>query len=293
MKIIEIENLSKSYGENRGIENVSFSIEEGEIVGFIGPNGAGKSTTIKILLNMIFKDSGIAKIFNMDCVEKSKEIKEKIGYVPSEVRFYDSMKVKDIIEYSMSFYKNCDKERVRKLCSELEIDLNKKMGELSLGNKKKVAIVQALVHSPDLIILDEPTNGLDPLIQKKLFEIILEENKKGKTIFLSSHNLNEIQNYCSKAIIIKEGKIVDIKEIESLKTIRNKKITIISKDIKEYDIKKLGVESIDKIKDKISFSYSGDLNNLIRVLSKYSISDLSIGEEELLDTFMHYYEGDK
>lgn len=291
-KIISVDGLNKNYGGSRGISDVAFAIKKGEIVGFIGPNGAGKSTTIKILLNMIFKDSGEAKIFGEDCELNSKSIKERVGYVPSEVRFYDNVKVKDIIEYAKSFYKNVDNERVDYICKVLEVDMNKKMKELSLGNKKKIAIVQALVASPELIILDEPTNGLDPLIQKNLFEIIIEEKKKGKTIFLSSHNLTEVQNYCDKAIIIKEGEIIDIKDMSNLKEMKKKKITIISDEIKEEDLTEFS-KRVAVTENKFEFNYSGDINKLLLKLINYKIIDLSICEEELLDTFMHYYEGDK
>ena len=166
MNVIEIKNLTKNYGKNRGIQDVNISVKEGEIFGFIGPNGAGKSTTIKTLLNFTYPTSGEATILGMDTVKESEKIKAYIGYVPSEVRYYDDVKVKDIIKYAQSFYAKASKEEVERICNELELDMNKKMGELSLGNKKKVSIAQALIHSPKLLILDEPINGLDPLMQK-------------------------------------------------------------------------------------------------------------------------------
>lgn len=292
-KIISVKGLSKSYNGARGITKVDFTINKGEIVGFIGPNGAGKSTTIKILLNIIFKSSGKAKIFDLECENSSKEIKERVGYVPSEVKFYDNVKVKDIIAYAKSFYKNVDNERVDFICRKLELDMDKKMKELSLGNKKKIAIVQALVSSPDLIILDEPTNGLDPLIQKHLFEIILEERNKGKTIFLSSHNLTEVQNYCDRAIIIKDGEIIDVKDMTDIKELRKKKVTVISDELSvEILSEVVKVSEIETIENRFEFNYDGDMNKLVLVLSKYKIIDLSICEEELLDSFMQYYEGE-
>lgn len=286
---ISVENLTKTYNSNRGINNITFEVKSGEIVGFIGPNGAGKSTTIKILLNMLFKDKGLAKVLNLDCEDDSKLIKEKIGYVPSEVNFYESVKVGDIINYSKSFYSNVDQERVDKICEILEVDKNKRMKELSLGNKKKVAIVQALVGKPKLIILDEPTNGLDPLIQKKLFDILLEEKKLGTTIFLSSHNLTEIQNYCDKVIIIREGEIVDIKDIKSLSMEKRKKVTIITNEINIDELKDFS-NKIEIIDGGFRFIFNGDVNKLIVFLSSYKLKDFCICEEELLDTFMDYYE---
>lgn len=292
MKAINIENLTKSYGKDRGIDDISFNVEKGDIVGFIGPNGAGKSTTIKILLNMIFKTEGKAEILEQDCEKCGKDIKAKVGYVPSEVKFYDEVKVKDIIKYSKSFYKTIDNEKLEKMCNELKIDLNKRMKDLSLGNKKKVAIVQALLHSPEVVILDEPTNGLDPLIQKKLFELLLEENKEGKTIFLSSHNLNEVQQYCNKVVIIKEGKIVDIKDMSKFKNIKAKRIKV-KGNIKEVHVKELGGENIKCEGNEISFMYQKEINKLIRILGQYEIEDLEIKEEELSEVFMHYYEGEE
>ncbi|MGL5765737.1 MAG: ABC transporter ATP-binding protein [Sarcina sp.] len=286
---ISVEKLTKTYNGNRGIKDISFEVKSGEIVGFIGPNGAGKSTTIKILLNMLFKDKGLAKVLNLDCDNDSKLIKEQIGYVPSEVNFYESVKVKDIINYAQSFYSNVDQVRVNKICEVLEIDKNKRMKELSLGNKKKVAIVQALVGQPKLIILDEPTNGLDPLIQKKLFDILLEERKRGTTIFLSSHNLNEIQNYCDKVIIIREGEIVDIKDIKSLSIEKRKKVTLITNEINIEQLKDFS-DRIEIIEGGFRFIFSGDINKLIIFLANYKLKDFCICEEELLDTFMDYYE---
>lgn len=289
MKAIEINNLTKNYGKKRGIKNISFTVDEGDIVGFIGPNGAGKSTTIKLLLNFIYKTEGELKIFGLDCEKDSRQIKELVGYVPSETRLYDEIKVKDILKYGESFYENSFKERVKDLCNRLEIEEDKKIRELSFGNKKKVSIALALINSPKLIILDEPTNGLDPLIQKKVFEILLEENKKGTTIFLSSHNLNEVQNYCNKAIIIKNGEIACIENMSNIKDISKKKIKIKCNDISKEEIEKIGGKNILEEKDEIVFSYEKDINSLIAFLSNKKIDDIQINDEELLDTFLSYY----
>lgn len=291
MKAIQVLSLSKNYNGKKAIENINFDVDKGEIVGFIGPNGAGKSTTIKAMLNFIYPTSGSCKIFGLDCEKESKRIKELVGYVPSEVRFYNDMKVRDILNYAESFYDNIDKNRVKDLCRRFEVEENKKMGELSLGNKKKVAIVQAFINSPKLIILDEPTNGLDPLVQNVLFEVLLEEKRKGATIFLSSHNLTEVQNYCNRAIIIKDGRIVGIKDMSRIKAFNKKKVTILTNENIERDIRILGGEKVKRIKNSVVFSYSGDINTLIRLLASYEIDDISIGEEELADTFINYYKG--
>lgn len=290
MYIIETNNLCKTYGKNRGIIDVNLKIKEGEIFGFVGPNGAGKSTTIRTLLNFIFPTSGSAKILGKDIVKESSEIKKYIGYVPSEVKFYDEVKVKDIIKYSSSFYSQVSQEEVDKLYNALDVDINKKMSELSLGNKKKVAIVQALIHNPKLLILDEPTNGLDPLIQKKLFELLEEARKKGTTVFLSSHNLVEVENFCDRVAVIKEGKIVDTIVIERLSKKLGLKIVVKSNEINEDKLKEIGGQVISKENHEFIFHYNNGIDNLVKELSKYKIEKLLITEQTLEDTFMNYYE---
>lgn len=293
MNAIEIKNLTKVYGKNRGIQDINISVKEGEIYGFIGPNGAGKSTTIKTLLNFIYSTSGEALIFGMDSVKESEKIKEYIGYVPSEVRYYDDVKVKDIIKYAQSFYPKSNKEYVDRICNELELDMNKKMGELSLGNKKKVAIAQSLINNPKLLILDEPTNGLDPLMQKKLFNILIEEKEKGNTVFLSSHNLVEVQNLCDRVCVIKEGKIVDIIEIEKSKTELKLKVTLSSSDITDDIVLNLSDKILDKNGKLYTFIYSKNIDSLVKELADYKIDELLIEKENLEDAFLNYYENNK
>ena len=290
MYIIETSNLSKSYGKNRGIIDINLKIKEGEIFGFVGPNGAGKSTTIRTLLNFIFPTGGSGKILGMDIVKQSKDIKKQIGYVPSEVKFYDEIKVKDIIKYSCSFYDGINQEDVDKLYELLEVDVEKRMSELSLGNKKKVAIVQALIHKPRLLILDEPTNGLDPLIQKRLFELLKKANKEGTTVFFSSHNLVEVENFCDRVAVIKEGKIIDTVVLEKLAKKAALKIVLSCKEINEEIIKEIGGQVISKEKNEFVFNYSNDVDSSIKKLSAYKISKLLISEQTLEDTFMNYYE---
>lgn len=289
MNVIETNKLSKTYGKRRGVDNISLEVKEGEIYGFVGPNGAGKSTTIRLLLNFIYPVSGSGKIFNKDIVKESKEIKKLIGYVPSEVRFYDDMKVKEIIEYACSFYEKVNMDEIYTLCDVFEMDLHKKMRELSLGNKKKVAIVQALVNNPKLIILDEPTGGLDPLMQKKLFDTLKALRKRGTTIFLSSHNLMEVENLCQRVAVIKEGKIIDIIDIEKERENSGHKIIIKGEKIDELLIKNIGGKEVNNLQGNISFMYYDDINKLIKELSNYKINKLLISEKTLEDKFMKYY----
>lgn len=290
MFAIETNNLTKNYGKSRGVKNINLNVEEGEFYGFIGPNGAGKSTTIRLLLNFIYPTIGGAKIFGMDCVKESKLIKEQLGYVPSEVNYYRNMKVIDILNYAQTFKNQRSSERLEYLCETFEVEKNKLVGELSLGNKKKIAIIQVLINEPKLLILDEPTNGLDPLMQKKLFDLLVEENKKGTTIFFSSHNLIEVQRFCHKVAIIREGSIIEVKKVEELLGSHMVKVKITS----EADLKDLligeHISNISKEDNKVTFLFNGDINILIKELSSINVEDLRIEDLSLEDTFMTYYD---
>ncbi|MBR2567968.1 MAG: ABC transporter ATP-binding protein [Paenibacillus sp.] len=291
MSIIELQQLTKTYGSARGIKNLSFRVEEGEIFGFIGPNGAGKSTTIRTLLGLIYPTSGSAKIFGKDILLHGQEIKKEIGYLPSEVFYYDNMKVKDLLHYSASFYKKDCTKRMNELAALLELDVNKKIDDLSLGNKKKVGIVQGLLHEPRLIILDEPTSGLDPLMQQRFFELLLEENKKGSTILFSSHILSEVQRLCHRVAIIKEGELVSLEKMSTLKANNYKRFKLeASTAVEESSFAIEGVTEL-VIQDKeVSFMYKGNLNAILRVIASIEIANLWIEEPDLEEIFMHYYE---
>ncbi len=289
MNVIETKKLNKAYGKSRGIIDVDLAIKEGEIFGFIGPNGAGKSTTIRILMGLIFKSSGEAKIFGLD-VEKDKEkILEDIGYLPSEIFYYDNMKAIDLLKYSASFYKTDCEARIYDLAKRLDLDLNKKIEDMSLGNRKKVGIIQGLIHSPKLIILDEPTSGLDPLIQQTFFEIIKEERDRGATILFSSHILSEVQKLCDRVAIIKEGKILEIQEMNELNNDSYKTITVkTDSDTSGFSIE--GAMNISQSAENLSFIYKGDYNVLLTELLKYKIKNIEITEPSLDEIFMHYYD---
>lgn len=291
MNVINIDNLTKTYGNARGITNVSFHVEEGEIFGFIGPNGAGKSTTIRTLLSLIYPTSGKAEIFGKDCIEFAPEIAKQVGYLPSEVFYYDNMKVIDLLKYSASFYKKDCSKRIKELAEIMDLDLKKKIDDLSLGNKKKVGIVQGLLHEPKLIILDEPTSGLDPLMQQRFFDLLLEENKKGATILFSSHILSEVQRLCDRVAIIKEGKIVTVEKISNLKENNYKKFKIETKETAEQDFFNItGVDNLNVADHSVSFLFRGDINIVMKKIAEVEIANLWIEEPDLEEIFMHYYE---
>ena len=289
---IDIIDLSKFYGKARGIEHIDLEIGEGEIFGFIGPNGAGKSTTIRILMNMIFPSGGSARIMGMDVIRDTKKIKKQVGYTPSDANAYSSMKVREFLNYCIRFYETQDgDQRITELSDLFELDLNRQITDLSLGNRKKVSIVQSLLHRPKLLILDEPTTGLDPLMQSVFFELLRTENKKGMTIFLSSHILSEVQMICKRVAIIKGGKIIQLEDIDNLRKKQLKKVSVELGDHMNNETLTIhGAENVIKGPGNVlSFMYSGNINDLIDILSGKQIINLIIEEPTLDEIFLHYY----
>jgi len=293
MYAIETKGLTKYYGKDRGIIDLNLEIDEGEIFGFIGPNGSGKTTTIRLFLSLLFPTSGTGKIFNYDIAKYGPKIKSIVGYVPTEVNYYEKMTVKEFIEYSARFYKISLDHRFIKLSDAMDLDLSRKIEDLSMGNKKKVAVIQSLIHNPRLLILDEPTSGLDPLIQNRLFDILHEQNEMGTTIFFSSHVLSDVEKFCHKVALIKDGRIIVEEDINSLKEKLLSRVTFRFKEGPD-DIKLLtpGVISLEKNKNVISFLYRGEIPRLLHEISQLPIEKITITEPDLEDVFMHYYEYD-
>ncbi|HWQ07079.1 MAG TPA: ABC transporter ATP-binding protein [Feifaniaceae bacterium] len=288
--IVETKNLTKYYGKARGIIDVSLSIEEGEIFGFIGPNGAGKSTTIRTLLSLIFKTSGEAKIFGLDTEAHKVEILREVGYLPSEVFYYDNMRAIDLFRYSASFYKKDCTARIGELAELLQVNLKQKIEDMSLGNKKKVGIIQGLLHSPRLIILDEPTSGLDPLMQKTFFELIRAENKRGATVLLSSHILGEVQRICDRVAIIKEGRIVSVQSMSEMRENAYKNVSLVfMEDGAAAGFALEGAQNLQVSDWSVSFLYKGGVNPLLAEISKYRLANVDIAEPSLEEIFLHYY----
>ncbi|MDP2892027.1 MAG: ABC transporter ATP-binding protein [Bacillota bacterium] len=290
MAVITTEKLTKYYGRTRGIAEIDLTVEEGEFFGFIGPNGAGKTTTIRTLLNFIFPTSGRAEIFRMDCARKSAEIKKDIGYVPGEVRYYTGMKAGELLDYCASLRKNVDRKRMLRLCDIFEVESGKRIGELSLGNLKKVAIVQALQHRPKLLLLDEPASGLDPLMQTRLFEILKEENSRGTTIFLSSHNLAEVQRHCLRVAFLREGRIIEDRKIHELAGLNACRVRISAEGDIAAALGSLGVHEFEETTGYKEFIYNGSIDALIKAIAGLKVKDLRIENIQLEDAFMHYYE---
>lgn len=288
--VIETVNLTKYYGKARGIIDLNLTVGEGEIFGFIGPNGAGKSTTIRTLLSLIYKTSGEARIFGLDCERDKVKILEEVGYLPGEVFYYDNMRASDLFKYSASFYNKDCVAKINELSEILQLDVNKKIEDLSLGNKKKVGIIQGLLHSPRLIILDEPTSGLDPLMQKTFFDLIKKENERGATVLFSSHILSEVQRICDRVAIIKEGRIVSTQKISDLQKETYKNVCITFSDRSAVaSFNTPGTSNVTATDNGVSFIFKGDINALLGEISKYYLRDIDISEPSLEDIFMHYY----
>lgn len=289
MNAVELTSLTKFYGKSRGITDVSLSIAEGEFFGFIGPNGAGKSTTIHTLLGLIRPDSGSAKIFGTDTASGNrKALLSETGYLPAEAVFYPGMRVKDVIKLSADLRKADCRKTAKELCERLSLDTSKKVQELSLGNRKKLGIVCALQSSPRLCILDEPTSGLDPFMQREFFAILKERHARGCAIFLSSHVLSEIQQFCTRAAIIREGRIIACSSVEELSRTNAKKVHI-QTDCGLAVTALKGVRNIQKTDTGITFLYSASMHELLCYLAAQPVRDLTITEPSLEEIFMHYY----
>lgn len=287
MAVIEIKNLTKNYGKSRGVAGLSLEIGQGEFFGFIGPNGAGKSTTIRTLLGLISPTSGGASVLGKSIAVNQRELLKDVGYMPSEAMFYGRMRVRDVIAFSARLQKkDCSREAAG-LCQRLDLDVNKKIDELSLGNRKKVAIVCAMQHNPRLYILDEPTSGLDPLMQKAFFSLLRERSRDGASIFLSSHVLSEIQRNCTRAAIIKEGRLIACDSVENLSKSSARRVTLHGVEALPDSLQ---ARSVTTAGDTVSFLYNGDIKKLIAQVNELPIYDMTITEPDLEEIFMHYYE---
>ncbi len=269
--VIEISHMTKNYGKHRGVTDLSFHVEQGKIFGFLGPNGAGKSTTIRAMLGFIRFDSGQIRLLGRDLCRHREEILAQVGYMPSEAMFYPTMKAKEVIRLAARVRGlDCTQEAGR-LCERLQVDTEKRIRELSLGNRKKVSIVCAMQHRPRLFVFDEPTSGLDPLMQTVFFQLIREYVDQGATCMLSTHVLPEVKRYCDHVAIMREGRLQCVETVEALTRARAKRIKWV-RDGKQEE-----------------FLYDRDLNELYRELEGHDITELLIEEPSLEEAFIEYY----
>ena len=287
MKAIELCELTKDYGKVRAVSNLTLDVEEGEFFGFIGPNGAGKSTTIRSLVGLLKPTAGACRIFGADCWSEPGKVHEQIGYLPSENAFYPGMNVKEVLKLSADLRGiDCRAESGR-LCERMQLDTGKKAAELSFGNRKKLAIICALQHDPELLILDEPTGGLDPLMQRAFFDILKERHKAGRTIFFSSHILSEVQENCGRIAVIREGCLAACDTTQNLIPHNVKTVRFTG----EADLNGLhGVRKLTREQSECRFLYYGEADALLRRLAAGHVQDIRISQPDLEEVFMHYYE---
>ncbi|MFX3618820.1 MAG: ABC transporter ATP-binding protein [Sporolactobacillus sp.] len=292
MSIIELSHVGKQFGKFAAVSDLSLTVEKGEFFGFIGPNGAGKSTTMNMILHFIKRSTGTIKLFGQSMPEAGVSVKKRIGYMPSDVRFYSQLRVEEIIHYTLDFHHmRGDSKELEEYFSLFEIDQKKKFGDLSLGNKKKIAIVCALLHHPELLILDEPTNGLDPLMHARLFQLLKEKQKQGVTIFLSSHNLKEVEDFCSKVAFIKAGHLMGIEDLTAVNN-KIKVITLKGDHLPIEQMKAIGAECVKQTEGTAKFTYNQDLPKLFELLAAIStdLDDVTIDNRDLEEQFMAMYE---
>ncbi len=294
--IIEVDKLTKSYGGKRGIIDVSFDVAEGEVFGFLGPNGAGKTTTIRILMALIRADRGTARIAGLDCWDQSVEIKRRIGYVPGEPSLDPNLTGGQIIEYFANLRRGVDRTYLKRLIDRFDLDTSRKFRQYSTGNKRKVVLIQAFMHRPRVLILDEPTSGLDPLNQQEFDAMVKDARDDGRTVFLSSHVLSEVEKTCTRVGIIREGRLVRIGGVHELKDIKRYEITIsFSQPVPVETFKQLdGVAEVEKLNDghAVRLAMQGSADAVIKAAAKYPVVSLTSYEPSLEDIFLRYYESD-
>ena len=294
--IIEVEKLTKSYGGKRGIVDVTFQIEEGEVFGFLGPNGAGKTTTIRVLMALLRADSGTARIAGLDVWEKSLEVKRLIGYVPGEPALDRNLTGGQILEYFANLRGGVDRAYLKTLIERLDLDTSRKFRQYSTGNKRKVVLIQAFMHRPRVLILDEPTSGLDPLNQQEFDGMVKEAREEGRTVFLSSHVLSEVEKTCTRVAIIRDGGIVRIGGVHELNDIKRYEITItFASPVPAETFKALeGVTEVEPLDHGhgVRLAMQGSADAVIKAAARYSVVSLTSYEPSLEDIFLRYYERD-
>ncbi len=292
MAVLTTNSLTKYYGAVIGIKELNLNVPAGSIFGLIGPNGAGKTTLMRLLMNFIFPTNGEAQLFGLDIVKDSYKIKELVGYLPSEVHYYPEQTVKSLLNYTMRFTSQIQPTELSELVNYFELNLNRKFSELSFGNKKKLALVVALIKKPKLLILDEPTTGLDPLIQQKLLHWLKNYQAAGNTVFLSSHNLAEVASLCDEVAIIRQGKIVEQLDLNQARLGLGKIITL-KGEIPASILKKYASLIIVKSPQEISWRHQGPLGPLLKDLSNCQLTDISITDADLAELFFEYYQSEE
>lgn len=293
MNVIEIKNLTKDYGDKKGIFNINFSVRKGEVLGFLGPNGAGKTTTIRHLMGFSKADKGNCSINGLNCFDYSSEIQKSLGYLPGEIAFLDDMIGRKFIKFVAEMKGIKDLSRAEELIKRFDLNPSGKIKKMSKGMKQKIGIICAFMQEPDILILDEPTSGLDPLMQNEFIKLIAEEKEKGRTILMSSHSFEEIEKTCDRAAIIKEGQIVSVENIATLKESKQKIYNITFENVNmANEFIKEGFKVKDVNENNVTIAIKGDIMPFIKALTKYKVLNLESYTQSLEDLFMHFYGGE-
>jgi ABC-2 type transport system ATP-binding protein len=288
-KMIEVRNLTKVYNTGKGIFNIDFQVHEGEVFGFLGPNGAGKTTTIRQLLGFTNADSGECLINGMESRQNAHLIEKNLGYLPGEIAFFDKMSGTDFLDFIASLRGIKNPSRKQELIERYELEADRKISKMSKGMKQKVALVAAFMHDPQILILDEPTSGLDPLMQKRFIDMILEEKKRGKTIFMSSHLFEEVERTSDRVAIIKEGKLVAVESVVGLKAGIRKTYIVKVASVKDAEIIKSSLTAVEIGNLSFEIHVSDDYKKLFAILAKCDVKSFVSADQSLEQIFINYY----
>lgn len=295
MSMVEVQNLTKDYGNKRGVFSLNFSIEQGEAVAFLGANGAGKTTTIRQLMGFIKPQTGMAKINGLDCFQQEADIQKEIGYLPGEISFIDeNMTGQDFIKFMLDIKKVRNTQRAKQLTEYFELDPRIKIKKMSKGTKQKVGLVVAFMQDAPMLILDEPTSGLDPIMQKRFVELIIKEKSRGKTILMSSHIFEEVENTCDRILCMKDGHLIADENIEDIRSNRSKQYRItFANEQYALDFSETYCSNCKRNENTVSFILTGSLNYLLHELNHYDVKDIAVRNQTLEELFLQYYGGGK
>jgi ABC-2 type transport system ATP-binding protein len=289
--VVQVEGLSKSYGSRAAVVDLDFSVEQGEVFGYLGPNGAGKTTTIRLMLDLIRPTSGRVRILGLDVRHESVGVRRRLGYLPGDARLYERMTGQELIEYFASLRGLVDLAEAKRLADRFALDLDRPIRTLSRGNRQKVGIVQAFMHRPELVVLDEPTSGLDPLMQQEFADLLREATGEGRTVFLSSHALPEVQRVADRVAVIREGRLVIVDSVESLRVRAPGRMEVsFSAALPPSAFDGLpGVREVDRHGTIVSFVLEGPADPLVKAIARYEVLGIDSHEADLEDVFLSLY----
>jgi ABC-2 type transport system ATP-binding protein len=289
--VIAARELTKAYGRRRGVVGLTFDVEPGEVFGFLGPNGAGKTTTIRTMLDFISATSGDIRIFGLDSRRDSVEIHRRIGYLPGELALYERMSGAEFLGHLAALRGGVDARYVRQLVERLDLDPSVRIRSLSHGNRQKVGLVQAFMHRPEMLVLDEPTQGLDPLVQQTFYELVTEVRSEGRSVFLSSHVMSEVERLCDRVAIIREGQLVTVEAIGDLKirSVREIELRFAGPPPLDAFAKLPGVQHATAAGDVVRLQVHGSVDPIVKVAAGYEVIDLTSHEPSLEDVFLAFY----